>query len=326
MQCWLTRAAAASKALAAWGAGLVIFPVLWEAVGLLAQSHGYVLFRSEITYRITSYFSEVLYQLHGGKQGRMLFDPVIYLEWYAVREGVLMMVLIAGGLALAAVRRSFSWLMPAAMILVPYALYTFAPFIVPRNLDPTVPFATLLAAAALVAAADRITGRVPRLSLLLAAAAGVSLLAAALSWRLGEERSGFVFAADYLHQHGMSRAVVSNENMLYYLRLSDSRCAAAFLHKDLSLLSTARKAGISFAVADVYDTPAKRFLLHHGHRVARYLALGTRDLGENPIASDNGWPPGGRVNQHVDVYRLARLALPRAQPTARLTCSLDRLA
>ncbi|PZS06313.1 MAG: hypothetical protein DLM70_05245, partial [Chloroflexi bacterium] len=119
----------------AWIAGLALIPVTWELLGLFALRRGIVLFRSEVTYRPTSYFAEALYQLHGGKQTVLHFNPLPYLQWYTIRQGWPLALLFLVGLAFAAAERSMRWTVPAALILVPYVVYTFAPFIVPRNLD-----------------------------------------------------------------------------------------------------------------------------------------------------------------------------------------------
>jgi hypothetical protein len=133
-------------------------------------------------------------------------------------------------------------------------------------------------------------------------------------------------ASRFLHRQHEIRAVIANEIMIFYLRMPGTSCQSPALRRDVSLLAAARAAGIRYAVVDVYDTPAKRFLLYSGHRVARYLAVGTTDLGENPMASDNGWPPGVHLEQHVDVYRLAGFSLPKPRRGVDLSCSQDRVA
>jgi hypothetical protein len=136
--------------------GLALVPALWEVLGVVANARGIILFRSEITTRPTSYAAEVLYQLHGGRQSVLRFRPLPYVQWYVVRQGWLLAALLLLGLIQAARERSERWLVPAALVLVPYVVYMFAPFIVPRNLDTAIPFAVLLSAAGLVWLVDRV--------------------------------------------------------------------------------------------------------------------------------------------------------------------------
>ncbi|HEX8918958.1 MAG TPA: glycosyltransferase family 39 protein, partial [Chloroflexota bacterium] len=146
----------AVRALVLWGLGFAVFPLCWQIIGVVASGHGTVLFRSEITRRPTSYFSEALYQLHGGKQSVMRFEPGLYIQWYVTRQGWPALALLALGIVYAMTYRTIRWILPALLVLLPYALYTFAPFVVPRNLDTAVPFSCLLAAAALVVVVDRV--------------------------------------------------------------------------------------------------------------------------------------------------------------------------
>ena len=95
-----------TQALVLWIAGVAVCPMLWEIVGLVARGHGVILFRSEITHRPTSYFSEVLYQIHGGRQAALRFNPLLYVEWYRIRQGWPMLLLLGAGIGLAVVRRA----------------------------------------------------------------------------------------------------------------------------------------------------------------------------------------------------------------------------
>lgn len=306
---------------------LAVVPLLWEGAGLLAATHGLTLFRSEITYRPQNYLGEMLYQIHGGKQSVFRFDPGSYLAWYIVRQGWPAFLLLLAGLALALWQRTLRWLLPASLVLIPYAGYVFAPFIVPRNLDTTLPFDALLAAAALAAGISLVSARPLRPLLLLVVALALALVGSALSWRLGAERSGFALAAHYLDAHTRDGgAVISNEVMIFYLRDGITACDALPLQHSLRALAADRQHGYAFAVVDVYNTHVKRYLLHSGARIARFLASGTTGLGENPIASENGSPPGGHLDQHVDIYRLSKLRLPTTGDRHVPACALNHLA
>src|SRR5947209_1304121 len=140
-------------------AGLAVAPVLWEVIGIAAQARGAVLFRGEISYRTSTYFGEVLYQLHSRKQSVIRFSPLPYVEWFVVRQGVLLTILLLAGVIQAAVERSVRWMVPLALTLVPYGVYSFAPYIVPRNLDAALPFAALLSAAGLIRLVQRVSPR-----------------------------------------------------------------------------------------------------------------------------------------------------------------------
>lgn len=321
-----TGLSSAVRAGLVWGGGFLLIPVVWEIVGVVLQGHGIVLFRSEITNSAQSYISEVAYQIHGGKQAQLRFDPTVYLQWYALRETAPLLVVAFCGVVLAALNRTLPWMVAALMVLLPYLIYTFAPFIVPRNLDATLPFASLLAGGTIGALWERMRqfSWGPTLPVLLALAA--SLPPATLSWRLGAEHSGFARAASFLAAHDTRRALISNEVMLFYLRGPGTSCSAPSFHQSLSTVARAQREGIRYVVLDVYDTHAKRFILEHGRRVERALAVGTENLGENPLASENGSPPGGHLDQHVDVYTLRGLHIPVPPKRGSLTCTLDHVA
>jgi len=146
-----------SRAASLWLGGLAIAPALWQAADLLARARGIVLFRSEITGRPTLYVQQALYQLHGGKQSVFLFSPLPYVQWYVWREGIALSFLVLAGIAVIVLgsrgSREESWRqrIVVALIVIPYAVYSFAPFVTPRNLDATVPFACIAAAAGLLA-------------------------------------------------------------------------------------------------------------------------------------------------------------------------------
>ncbi|MGH2409784.1 MAG: ArnT family glycosyltransferase, partial [Chloroflexota bacterium] len=138
---WRQRGArAAMLSIPIWVAGLVCVPALWQLGGLIAQAHGIILFRGEITYRPTGYLNEVVYQLRGGRQSGFQFNPARYVQWYVVRQGWPLSLLLLGGLVIAGIKRSRAWVTPALLVAIPFAVYTFAPIVVPRNLDTTLPF------------------------------------------------------------------------------------------------------------------------------------------------------------------------------------------
>ena len=77
-----------------------------------------------------------------------------------------------------------AWLGLATLVLFPYVVYTFAPYVVPRNLDAAIPFACLLAAAAIVTAAERIPSDVLRRTAVVVVGCVIAAYCADLSSRL----------------------------------------------------------------------------------------------------------------------------------------------
>jgi hypothetical protein len=313
-------------AACAWAGTLLLAPILWEVIGLLTQAHGTIIFRSEIDNRPTSYLQEVFYQLHGGRQSVFRFSPLIYVEWYIVRQGWLMLILVVIGAGIAFARRTLPWMLALTAIGLPYLIYVFAPIAVPRNLDAALPFSSLLAAGAVVSMVSqtRLVG-LWRVILL----AGVILTAGvgfSTSWNLVSERSGFARAAEYVQQHAGGRALANNELMVFYLRGNGVRCTAPRLPKRLSRLAAAVGDGFGLVVIEGYSPRMSRHLRAHARVVARYEAVGPLDLEEDPIASENGDPPTRDATQrYVYVFRVDRTHLPPAQPADAPTCRVDRL-
>jgi 4-amino-4-deoxy-L-arabinose transferase-like glycosyltransferase len=313
------------KTLSLWIAGLALCPVLWEIVGLVARGHGVVLFRSEITHRPTSYFSEVLYQIHGGRQSAVRFNPLLYIEWYRIRQGWPMLLLLGAGIGLAARRRSANWLIPATLVLAPYAIYSFAPVFVPRNLDTTIPFSSLLVAAVLMSGISALTRlrfsaiALLTLSFLLAAYDGVH------AWRLTAERSGFAEAALYVRDRGTENALIVNEVLRFYLRDSGQSCDTPQLPGTLSSLAAADRVGDEYVILDRRGSAVARYLIQHARPVKQYLAAGPLVWGENVIASENGYAPGVQRGQFIDVYSLDSIHLLGGHDARSPTCALDRV-
>lgn len=313
-------------AAGAWLGAVAIAPLAWEMIGLAVQATGQTLFQSEIGYHRTNYLAEAIYQLHQGRQSVFHFAPIAYVQWYVVRQGFLMTLFLVGALIVTAIRRSTSLLIPALLVVLPYAVYVFAPFDVPRNLDTTVPFTSMLVAATLTSEARRLVasanGRMATASII---ATVLSLSCVSLSFHATAMRSGFAQAARFLAAHRDDGAIVTNEVMMFYLRDSTTACDAAPLpHRiaGLAMLNVPYK----YAVVDNYNTAAKRYFLRRGRLVARYLVAGTTSLGENPVASENGVPPGAHERQHVDVYEMPALRSPASGPAPPHTCTLQRLA
>ncbi len=315
---------AVTRAAALWAVGLSLLPLAWQVIGVLAQRHGVILFRGEIDYLPTSYFHEVLYQLHGGKQSVLRFSPLPYLQWYTYRQGVLAFTLLLLGLGIATFDRSPRWVLPASLVLIPYGVYVFAPFIVPRNLDAALPFAALLSAAALARVLNHVRAWRARVIASALAAASVVALGILQAWPLTTVRSGFAQAATYLGQHGSNGAIVQSEIMRFYLRDQGRGCDAPPLPTQVASLAQDDGIGGDYAVVDNYFSPTALYLAHHAQVVARFPISGTT-LNEDLVASEDGVPPGSQHQHLVDVFSLDNLHLPVRGLVRPQACTLDQL-
>lgn len=313
-----------------WLCGVAVAPVVWQLVDLAARAHGQVLFRSEATEQPVWYLRQAFYQLHEGKQSVLHFSPVPYLEWFLVRQGWLVSALVLCGLGLTARVRSFRWLALAALVVVPYGVYVFAPFIVPRNLDPVLPFTSILAAASAVTLTRKIGTEGYSIAVIAVVALGVAGTGTWMSWQLTAERSGYARAAAYIErqasiQTGQGiRTLTSSEIVVFYLSRGGSQCNTLRLRSGRGELYSDIVAGYRHAIFDHYSWKASKFVRKRMPRLARYVALGTRSIGENLIASENSHPPGEHVpTEYVDLYRLDPSLVPPARITRRPKCDLN---
>jgi hypothetical protein len=307
-----------------WLAGLVTVPLLWQGAELLGQAHGVTLFKGDITQR-TGYLREVLYQLHEGKQAVYHFAPERYVQWYTIRSGWPQTILVAVGLATALWKRSARMLAVAVPILIPYAVYTFAPFIVPRNMVAALPFTAILAAIGVRTIWESIENVGARAALagVLVLLVGATMLPAA--WQVTGMRSGFAQAADYLEGHG-GRALTVSEVMVFYLRGNGPHCHALPLPLSLAGLGAYVRGGYRFAVLDEHHmSVVTHYIRAHAPRVGHYRTYGDADLPDNPISSENSNPPpGDRAGEYLDVYRIDGLRPPGHGGRVH-TCSRDKV-
>lgn len=313
---------AAAQALA-WLGGLLVAPLAWQWVGVVSEHGGIALFRDELTGSSRGYLAEVLYQLHQGKQSVLRFQPDIYLRWFAARETPFMLGLVVLGLGVLAWRRNRSLLLVAAFWLLPYTVFVFAPFVVPRNLVIALPFVFLTIGGAV----DEVLRRLPRWGATLAIVylAAVLLADGALSWKLTGIRSGFARAATFVEQRG-GHALTVTEIMPFYLQATGPDCAAPALSPWMVGLRRQVRKGFFLAVLERHhQNDVSRYIASHRRRIARFLALGTSDLPDDPISSENSSPPPGRSEtEYVDIYRLTA-APPRASRAPRFHCRRDRV-
>ena len=312
---------------AQWMSGFLCFPVLWEIVDSIARARGTVLFRSEITRQPATYLSEIVYQIHEGKQARVLFGPLPYLQWYVAYQGWILAALLALGVVLALRVRSFAWLIALCPVVIPYLLYVWAPVIVPRSLAAAIPFTAMLIGAALVTAVRRLVpGSMQRIALLVVAAA-VGAQEGIHSRHLSAERSGLTLAARYIAAHGGTMVLSTSEVPAFYLRASNrGRCAMVRLPHTLQVLAADIRAGYSYAVIDHVGGVSSRFIYDHMHPVARYQTTRTTAIGENLIAAENTHPPHGpHPIPYVRVFRLEASGLPSPDGSQAQVCDLDVL-
>jgi 4-amino-4-deoxy-L-arabinose transferase-like glycosyltransferase len=310
---------------ASWLVGLAIAPLAWQLVDLVTRAHGLVLFRNEMTGSRTWYLRESIYQLHQGKQSVMHFNPLAYLRWYVWRSGPWMLILVIAGITRALWLRSFAWLAMAVPVVVPFFIYMLAPFIVPRNLDAALPFASTLAAAAVITAVDWFWSARLRLLLILAAAVVLTGAGAAMSWRLTAERSGYAQAAAYVERHGAGRAVASNETVVFYLRGSGPHCWAPNLRSSVLRLSADARSGYQYVILDHFSWNLAWLVRARMPRLVRLPALGPISVGENLLASENGHDEANIKPMYINIYRLEASRLPPPKGAPPDVCNRDQV-
>ena len=299
------------RAAFVWGLGFVAFPLLWQFADIFARHAGVVLFRSEMSGRPMWYWQQVLYQIHQGKQSRVEFEPQLYVEWFVTRQGLWSLLLLLAGIIAALGRRSREILLVAALVVIPWAVYTFAPFVVPRNLEAAMPYVSLLEAAGLVMIVSAF-GRL-KIPALLAAALILSAVGFGMTWRLTAIRSGFAAAASYINAHADGRAITSTEVLVYYLRGEGRSCNAPTLPTTRAALARDRAAGYRYVVLDHHWKTLGAYISHHARLTAAYLAEGRVTLGESLIASENTHAPDATQNPEVvRVFAISSLSLPKA--------------
>jgi 4-amino-4-deoxy-L-arabinose transferase-like glycosyltransferase len=312
--------------------GVLVFPLAWQVVDLAARVGGLVLLRNELTGRPSWYGQQLLHQLHGGKQVAAQFDPGLYLHWYLVREGWQIVLLAVVGLV-AAIRcvmtaRSAPPGEPllAALVVFPLAVYSFAPFIVPRNLSTTIPFLAMLASVGLGRVLELAGLGRARRRVLVGAALIIAAVGAAESWQLVGTRSAFVAAATYVQRHAGGRALASNEIMVFYLRGTGPHCGAPRIPNRLPALTATVVEAYPYAALDQYNRPASRFVRQHMRLVARYGQQGVVVRGENLVTAENG---GRRdpndPNDAVSIYRLNAQLIPPGTAASVPSCDRNRV-
>lgn len=296
--------------LLCWIAGLLVAPLLWQLADLAARGHGITLFAGDLTGQ-QAYLRQVWYQLHQGKQAIYHFAPWLYLQWYVVRSGWPLSLLVSGGLVLALYRRERGPLSVAVMVLVPYGLYSLAPFVVPRNMVEALPFTAILGAWAAWELGQKLF-RSDTLQIGLAALLSLFVILTSLpaSWQVTQIRSGFAEAAAYLSRHG-GRALTTSEDMVFYLRGNGARCLSPALPVSVPRLADYIHAGYRYAVLDPHHTSdVSHYIRAYAVRVLHRRTLGEVSLPDNPINSENtNPPPGDTTKEYIDVYRLDNLHL-----------------
>jgi 4-amino-4-deoxy-L-arabinose transferase-like glycosyltransferase len=309
-------------AAAMWIAGFLMFPGMWQGIDLLTHARGLALFRSEQTGAWIPYFQQAWYQLHEGKQSVLNFQPLPYLQWFSLRQGLPMSALTLAGLVLTGLRRTRGWIWPAWLVVAPYAAFVFAPFYVPRNLLAAIPFACILSAAALSSIVQ--TAQKHRAIVIATATLILVALGVWMSWRLTLVRSGFARAATYLEARH-ARAVTSSEVMVFYFP-GNSNCAAPALPQTIGAVPLYAQAGYRFAVIERHhESPVVTYIRSHAPVAVRYPAIGNLDIGESLIASENSKTPSQDSKpEWVTVYRIDMLTAGLRASGRLLPCDRDR--
>ncbi|HZU11405.1 MAG TPA: glycosyltransferase family 39 protein [Chloroflexota bacterium] len=314
--------AAAARHVGLWAAGGALIPLAWQGVDILTRLNGLVLFRSEFTGRPMWYLQEAYYQIHQGKQAHLRFEPVLYFDWYLVRDGWWRLLLLIAGLATAIWRRG-PLLLAAGLVVIPYVIYVFAPFVVPRNLEAAIPFISLLQACAVGEALNLVTWRAARI----AAAAGAALAVAVggwlTAWHLTDVRSGYADASAYVaarHRDTLS----DSEIVRFYLRGTGGACRAYHIPRRFSELALDRRAGLDLIVMLRYPRGFGHVVDQHSRLLGRYRLLGAGYRGEDLVHSEQGLAPW-LDNPVVEVETIAPMRLPApagGPPVCRLNILL----
>jgi len=306
-------------------AGGVALPLCWAVAGLIAYDHGTILFFNEYEHRATQYLPQAYYQIHQGKQAVMHFEPFTYAQWYWVRQGGAASLALAAGLLAALVSKSgYRRALAGGMTLV-YAFYINAPFIVPRNMQAAIPLACLLIAATIIHFGRR-TVKATWSSGLRAVILGVVVVQGlVLSVQSMRVQSGFRVAALSLAQRGESKALITNEIMVFYLRGSGNRCNAARMPSSLARLRADIRAGYWYSVVDRHEhSPAQTLISAQAPRLLHIPVLGRPPGVEDIVASENTFAPAVHPIMHfVDVYDLRHLHIGAVRSVAASTCRLD---
>jgi hypothetical protein len=189
------------------------------------------------------------------------------------------------------------------------------------------PFAFMLAAYAIVRLSE--LSRNWSAGVLLAASLAVVGLGVPSSWELSSVRSGFAAAQAYVVSHDGGRSLTASEIMAFYLQPFGSRCSAPALPVNPAELAFYAGAGFRVAILERHQqSRTSAYIVGHDRRLARFLALGTTDLTDNLISSEDSSPPPGSLSaEFVDVYELKRVRGEsiRRQSNLTLTCSRERL-
>jgi 4-amino-4-deoxy-L-arabinose transferase-like glycosyltransferase len=342
VRAWRTAGwSAVPRRILPWAVGLAAVPLLWQLVDVAARAGNHVLFRSEVNVIIKShghvifknvsigkpewYLTQALFQLHGGKQSVVQLNPLPYLEWFYVRQGIPICLLVLLGLYFALRTRTFPWLVTASFVVIPFLIYMFAPFIVPRNLDAALPFVSILAAATLFDLVEMFRVARARPAVMVGLTAAIALLGVTMSWRLTHETSGFKSAAAYVWSHGGTRVLASNEVPIFYFPGPPygTRCDAIAIPGPLAKLEAERAAGYRYVILDhTGGSFLTRYVAGHAKLAASFPAFGSIDIGENPIRSENTIEPSaqGGAPQRILVFDMTGLKLPRAGSQRPTVC------
>ncbi|MGH2441752.1 MAG: ArnT family glycosyltransferase [Chloroflexota bacterium] len=312
------------RRLIVWLVGFAIVPLVWVVLDGITRAHGLTLFRDELTGMPTTYLQEIVQQLHGGGQSSLHFSPGSYAGWFLDREGVSIAVLFAIGAVLALVRPTFPRLLAFVLVVFPYAVYSIAPFIVPRSLHAAVPFAVVLAADALISIFGSIRGGSIRNAILLLLPLLLIAQGAFMSWPLTDIRSGYAAAAHFVRAHG-DRAVVTNEILVFYLEARGSGCTAAHEVHRFSLLPPYRRTGFTLVVLDHPMSKLSPYVRRSFPRVATFPAAGSPKLGADLIRAEHFPQSRAFGLRAVDVFRIPQSVAGGPARVPASSCSRERV-
>jgi 4-amino-4-deoxy-L-arabinose transferase-like glycosyltransferase len=333
------------RRLVSWVAGVAALPVMWEVLDAVARVANVNLFRWEVNTPAsglwcgqtvrghpTTYFQQLWFQLHCGKQGATGFDPLRYLQWFQAREGWLTCALVLVGFWVSIRTHLFPWAALMALVVLPFLFYCFAPFIVPRNLAQIIPYASILAGGGLVAFGERLPSDALRRMALVAIGSAVAIVGAFQTYQIARERSGLARAAAYVGHHS-DFVLGTNEITRFYFpgKPTGTSCHARSIPVLVKDLFADVADGYQYAILQANrsegpptKTPAIKYMLDHWQQVAVYPAFGQVHIGENPVASENGYPPGTFPHSRILVYHYAGPVLPSGPVPQQSLCWRNR--
>ena len=161
------------------------------------------------------------------------------------------------------------------------------------------PFAALVAADGLITTARwKPPFRGPPVAVIPVALA-LAAIGASMTWRLTEERTGLASAAAWVRERG-GRALTTSEVMAFYLRKPGGGCWAPPVPVQAGVLAADIRSGYRMAVLERHhNSPITALIAREGTLIGSWPVYGGPNLGESPVASENGTWPNAREKPEI---------------------------